>query len=153
MEEKIGIWYNEGVKLRFMRKNMRRKRDKMEYKQKKFETIEEYILQFPPNVQELLNQLRQTIRETAPDAKEKISYQMPCYYLNGNLVYFAAYKKHIGFYPMPSALEAFQKELSEYKSSKGAVQFPLTSPLPLSLIQDMVRFRISENLQNNKAIN
>jgi uncharacterized protein YdhG (YjbR/CyaY superfamily) len=112
---------------------------------KQYQTIDEYIKSFPVDIQAGLKQLRALIRRAAPEAQEKISYQMPTFYLNGNLVHFAAYPKHIGFYPTPSAIEAFQKELSKYKSSKGAVQFPLDAPLPLKLIERIVKFRVKES--------
>ena len=97
--------------------------------------ITAYILQSPPEVQAKLHQMRDAIRETAPEATEKISYGMPTFYLNGNLVHFAAFAHHIGFYPLPHTIEAFKKELSVYKSAKGSVQFPLDEPLPLELIK------------------
>jgi uncharacterized protein YdhG (YjbR/CyaY superfamily) len=109
--------------------------------------IDEYIAGFPKDIKLLLNQMRLTIRKAAPDATEKISYQMPTFFLKGNLVHFASLKNHIGFYPTPSAIIAFQKELTRYISSKGAVQFPLNEPLPLDLVTKMVKFRVKENLQ------
>lgn len=112
---------------------------------KSITTIDEYIAQFSPEIQEILQSLRKVIRETAPDAGEKISYQMPTFTLNGNLVHFAAFKNHIGFYPAPSGIEAFKEKLTEYKYSKGAVQFPISKPLPFDLIKDIVAFRVSEN--------
>jgi uncharacterized protein YdhG (YjbR/CyaY superfamily) len=105
-----------------------------------------YIAGFPEKTQALLEQLRATIRETAPDAKEVISYAMPAFKAHGVLVYFAGYQHHIGFYPA-SAIAAFKEELAEFKHSKGAVQFPLDQPLPLELIKKMVRFRIEEDRQ------
>ncbi|MFJ7511824.1 iron chaperone [Peribacillus simplex] len=110
-----------------------------------FHSIDEYIIQFPEEVQEILKTLRKVIKDAAPDAEEKISYQMPTFVLFGNLVHFAAYKKHIGFYPTPSAISAFGSALSEYKCSKGAVQFPLNKPIPYELITDIVIFRVEEN--------
>ncbi len=109
------------------------------------ETIDEYISAFPSEIQALLEKMRLTIRKTAPHASEKISYRMPTVYLNGNLVHFAAFKHHIGFYPAPSGIEAFQDELVKYKTSKGAIQFPLDEPLPLKLVEAIVRFRVQEN--------
>ncbi len=94
-----------------------------------------------------MEELRAAIKAAAPEAKEKISYQMPTFFLKGNLVHFAAYKKHIGFYPTPSGIQAFQKELSIYKGAKGSVQFPLDKPLPLELIGRIVRYRVAENLE------
>ncbi len=112
-----------------------------------FNTIDEYISQFPEDVQIILQQIRTAIKEAAPDATEKISYQMPTFYLKGNLVHFAAFKSHIGFYPIPSAIEEFKEELSLYKSGKGSVQFPLDKPMPFDLIRRIVLFRVKENLE------
>jgi uncharacterized protein YdhG (YjbR/CyaY superfamily) len=108
-------------------------------------SIDDYIKQFPTEVQVILQSLRHTIRDAAPEATEKMSYQMPTFYLNGNLVHFAAYEKHIGFYPAPSGIEAFKDELSKFKGAKGSVQFPIDVPLPLELIKKIVRFRVEEN--------
>ena len=116
----------------------------------KFQNIDEYISLFPKEVQTTLKSLRETISKAAPDAKEAISYQMPTFKLNGNLVHFAAYKNHVGFYPAPSGIEAFKKELSKYKSSKGAVQFPIDEKLPLNLISKIVKYRVKENLSMKK---
>jgi uncharacterized protein YdhG (YjbR/CyaY superfamily) len=113
---------------------------------KKFETIDEYISIFPRNVQDILEKLRKTIKESAPEAKEAISYGMPTFKFNGNLVHFAAYKNHIGFYPSPSGIEEFKKEISQYKSGKGSVQFPIDETLPLDLVKKIVIFRVKENL-------
>ena len=107
-------------------------------------TIDEYILQYPPEVQALMKALRATIREAAPTAGEKISWGMATFVLHGNLVHFAGEKKHIGFHPAPSAIEAFAPELAGYHTSKGTVQFPYEKPLPLELISKMVRFRVTE---------
>ena len=112
--------------------------------------IDEYISDFPVEVQKMLEQIRGAIKQTAPGAIEVISYGMPAFKLNGILVWFAAYSKHVGFYPHSTGIEAFKKELSTYKSSKGAVQFPLDKPLPLDLIIEIVKFRLSENLQKEK---
>src|SRR5919202_6287225 len=103
-------------------------------------SIDEYIASFPEETQVLLEQVRAAIKQAAPDAKETIKYSMPTFTLEGNLVYFAGYKNHIGFYPMPSAIEAFQDELSAYKSAKGSVQFPLGKPMPVDLIARIVAF-------------
>lgn len=111
-----------------------------------FNEIDAYIAQFPPETQILLQQMRATIQEAAPEATEAFSYQMPTFKLHGNLVHFAAFKKHIGFYPVPSGLEAFKEELSAYKGGKGSVQFPLDQPLPLALVTKIVKFRVAENL-------
>ena len=112
--------------------------------------IDEYIRLFPDDIQALLQSLRQTIREAAPDAKETISYQMPAFKQNGILVYFAAFKKHIGFYPTSSGIEAFREELSAYEGSKGTVRFPIDKPLPLDLVRDIVKFRVRENLEKQR---
>jgi uncharacterized protein YdhG (YjbR/CyaY superfamily) len=111
-----------------------------------YQTIDEYIRSFPPEVRVLLERLRQTIRKAAPGAVETISYRMPAFKQNGVLVYFAGYKKHIGFYPTASGIEAFKKELSAYPISKGTVQFPLDKPVPFDLVQRIVAFRVKENL-------
>jgi len=110
-------------------------------------SIEQYISTFQPEIQVLLEQMRTAIKLAAPNAEEAISYAMPTYRLKGNLVHFAAYANHIGFYPAPSGIESFKKELSVYKSSKGAVQFPINKPLPLELIAKIVKFRVVENLE------
>ncbi|AGF57203.1 iron chaperone [Clostridium saccharoperbutylacetonicum] len=115
-----------------------------------YQSIDEYILQFSPDIQEMLKMLRKVIKEAAPDAEEKISWGMPAFTLHGSLVYFAAHKNHIGFYPAPSGIEAFKQELSEYKAAKGSVQFPITKPLPYELISKIVRFRVAENTKNKK---
>ncbi len=117
---------------------------------KSFKDIDTYIDSFPEDIQHKLQQMRTTIKEAAPQATEKISYQMPTFFLNGNLVHFAAFKNHIGFYPIPSGIEAFKQELSPYKSSKGGVQFPFDQELPLDLVTRIVKFRIEENLKKVK---
>ena len=110
-----------------------------------FKNIDEYIKTVPEDVQKILEEVRQVIRKAAPHAVEAISYQMPTFKLHGkNLVHFAAWKSHIGFYATPSGNEAFQKELSKYAGAKGSVQFPLSEPMPLKLITDIVRFRVKE---------
>ncbi len=117
-----------------------------------YTSIEAYIHSFPDEIQAILQELRRTIQEVVPEATEKISYGIPTFYLKGNLVHFAAYKKHIGFYPGATGIEVFQQDLSGYKSSKGAVQFPLEAPLPLKLIRKIVKYRKKENLAKaNKA--
>jgi len=108
--------------------------------------IDDYIATFPQKLQVTLEKLRQTICKAAPDATEKISYQMPTFYLDGNLVHFAAFKKHIGFYPAPSGISAFQDELMKYKTSKGAIQFPIDTAIPYTLVKKIVQFRVKENL-------
>src|SRR4051812_41891950 len=114
-------------------------------------TIDDYIEGFPSDVQARLRRLRATIRRTAPDAVEKISYRMPTFYLNGNLVHFAAFDHHIGFYPTPSGIEAFRAELAGYPSSKGAVQFAHSEPLPLALIAKIVAYRVAECVQMERT--
>lgn len=108
-------------------------------------TIDEYITCFPPDIRETLQNLRRVVREAAPDVQEKISYGMPAFYLNGNLVYFAAHKKHIGFYPTPRGAEVLMDKLSGYKMSKGAIRFPFDKPMPYDVIAEIVRFRVNEN--------
>lgn len=109
--------------------------------------IDTYIAQFPAQVRRILEQVRSTIRQAAPDAQEKISYAMPTFTLNGNLVHFAAYKNHLGLYPGPGAIERFRDELAEYETSKGAIRFPLDLPIPYQLIESIVKDRVEENLQ------
>lgn len=116
----------------------------MDTNQKPAQTIDEYISRFPDDVQAILQRIRQTIHETAPEATEAISYQMPTFKLHGNLVHFAAFKNHIGFYPVPSGIEAFQDELSAYVQGKGSVQFPLNQPMPYDLISRIVKYRVGE---------
>jgi uncharacterized protein YdhG (YjbR/CyaY superfamily) len=106
--------------------------------------IDEYIAGFPPEVQAHLKKIRATIKRVAPDAKETLKYSIPTFVLDENLVHFAAFKHHIGFYPTPSGIEAFKDELSLYKSAKGSVQFPIDQPMPLSLIERIVKFRLTE---------
>lgn len=109
--------------------------------------IDGYIAGFPKDIQIILNKIRDVIRKAAPESEETINYGIPTFTLEGNLVHFAAYKNHLGFYPAPSGIKAFQKELSIYKGSKGAVQFPLNKPLPVNLISRIVKFRVKENLK------
>ncbi len=113
-------------------------------------SIDEYISKFTPEIQEILTMLRKVIKESAPEAQEKISYQMPTFVLHGNLVHFAAFKNHIGFYPTPSGVEAFKQELSEYKGAKGSIQFPIGKPLPYELISNIVKYRVVENTQKSQ---
>jgi uncharacterized protein YdhG (YjbR/CyaY superfamily) len=117
---------------------------------KQFKNMDEYINTFPDDVQRILNELRQAIKETAPEAQETINYQIPTFTLNGNLVHFAAFKDHIGFYPTPSGMEAFKKELASYKGAKGSVQFPIDQPLPLPLIRRIVEYRVKENSERKQ---
>lgn len=115
------------------------------------QTIDAYIALFPADIQNLLQQMRSTIKTSAPLAEETISYAMPTFQLNGkNLVHFAAFKNHIGFYPAPSGIKYFEKELSIYKYSKGSIQFPLNQPLPLKLVAKIVKYRVSESNQLKK---
>lgn len=113
--------------------------------------IDEYIASFPKDIQEILEKLRTTIRKAAPDAEEIINYQIPTFTLKGNLVHFATFKKHIGFYPTPTGIEAFKKELSAYEGAKGSVKFPLDKPIPFDLISKIVTFRVKENLERAEA--
>jgi uncharacterized protein YdhG (YjbR/CyaY superfamily) len=106
--------------------------------------IDEYIAGFPPDVQESLKKMRAIVREAAPDAQETLKYRMPTFVLQENLVHFAAFDKHIGFYPTPSAMEAFSTDLKDYAYAKGSVQFPLNRPVPLALVKRMVQFRVKE---------
>jgi uncharacterized protein YdhG (YjbR/CyaY superfamily) len=125
--------------------------DPMDASQEHGTTIDEYIATFPADVQVILEQMRQAIREAAPDATETISYRMPAFKINGqNLVYFAAFKHHIGFYPVPSGMDAFKQEISSYKQGKGSVQFPLDKPVPLGLVKKIVRFRVAENKKTGR---
>jgi uncharacterized protein YdhG (YjbR/CyaY superfamily) len=108
-------------------------------------TIDQYIEGFPEEIQIILSKIRAAVKKAAPMAVERISYQIPAFYFNGNLVYFAAFKNHIGFFPTSSGVAAFQKELAKYKTTKGTIQFPLDKPLPLDLIKQIVKFRVKEN--------
>ena len=110
----------------------------------KYKTIAEYISSFPMSTQKILESIRKALKEEVPEATETISYGMPTFKLNGNLVHFAAYKHHIGFYPTPSGVEAFNKDLEKYKTSKGAIQFPIDQPIPLELFKRIVRYRVKE---------
>jgi len=112
--------------------------------------IDEYIKGWPKDIQAKLQAMRETIQKAAPEAEEAISYAMPTFKLNGNLVHFAAYQNHVGFYPVPSGMKEFEKELSVYKSGKGSAQFPHDQPLPLALVTKIVKFRVKENLGNPK---
>jgi uncharacterized protein YdhG (YjbR/CyaY superfamily) len=115
-----------------------------------FGSIDEYIKTFPPDVLKILEKMRQTIQKAAPEAVEAISYQMPTFKLNGNLVHFAAFKKHLGFFPTSSGVAAFKKELSTYATTRGTVQFPLDKPMPYDLVTKIVLFRRKENLAKKK---
>lgn len=118
---------------------------------KNHQNIDEYIAAFPADIRKILETIRTVIQETAPQAEEAMSYQMPTFKLHGNLVHFAAFKNHIGFYPTPSGTEAFKKELASYKGGKGSIQFPLDKPIPYDLIREIVRFRVKENLEKAVA--
>ncbi len=119
-------------------------------KKNKPDTVDAYIASFPPQTQQLLQQIRSIIQKAAPQAVEKISYNMPGYYVNGYLVWFAAYKKHIGLYPSSSGITAFEHELGKYVYSKGAIQFPLDKPLPVRLITKIVKYRMNINANKQK---
>ena len=113
--------------------------------------INDYIATFPPDVQVILEKIRATIRKAAPGAEEAIKYRLPTFVLDGNLVHFGAFKKHIGFYATPTGNKQFRDELSAYEGAKGSVQFPLDKPMPLGLISKMVKFRVKENLARAAA--
>jgi uncharacterized protein YdhG (YjbR/CyaY superfamily) len=117
----------------------------------KFKTVDEYLSAVPANTKGILEKLRKTIKQVAPQAEELISYNMPAFKLNGMLVYYAAYKDHIGFYPTPSGIEAFKKELSDYEGAKGSIKFPIDRPIPFDLISKIVKFRVRENLEKAGA--
>ncbi|HKP35576.1 MAG TPA: DUF1801 domain-containing protein [Pyrinomonadaceae bacterium] len=120
-------------------------------KQKTVETIDEYIAEFPKEIQTILTKIRLTVRKAAPQAAEAIKYGIPTYVLNGNLLHFAAYKNHIGLYPTSKAIVKFKKELSPYAGAKGTVRFPLDKPIPLGLISKIVKSRVKDNLTKVKA--
>lgn len=122
----------------------------MEAKKHTFNSIDDYIATFPDEIQKILQELREVIKSAAPEAEEKISYQMPTFFLKGNLIHFAAFKHHIGIYPTPSGVDAFKDDLSFYKNAKGSVQFPIDKPLPSELISRIVKFRVSENIRKDK---
>ncbi len=127
----------------------------MEKPRRQIKTMEEYISTFPNEIQDILKKLREIIRSAAPGAQETISYQMPTFAMpqpkaRNNLVHFAAFKNHIGFYPTPSGIEAFKTELSQYKFSKGSVQFPLSKSIPYDLVKKIVEFRVKETLSKKK---
>jgi uncharacterized protein YdhG (YjbR/CyaY superfamily) len=123
----------------------------MRMKQAAPRSIDEYIAGFPASVRKVLEKLRSTIRSAAPSAQETISYQIPAFTLNGHLVYFAAWKEHIGFYPASTGIKQFKKELSPYEMSKGTIRFPLDEPLPFELISKIVKFRVEQNLARAAA--
>jgi uncharacterized protein YdhG (YjbR/CyaY superfamily) len=123
----------------------------MQANQKPAETMDEYIAGFPKDIQIVLKKIRATIRKAAPDAEEAIKYQIPTFVQNGNLVHFAAYKHHIGFYPTSKAIVKFKKELAPYEQSKGTIRFPLDRPIPLGLIGRIAKSRVQDNLMKAKA--
>ena len=124
----------------------------MKSKKAGFRSIDEYIAMFPEETQKILQEVRATIKATVPEAREKISYQIAAFELNGrNLVHFAGWKTHIGMYPIPSGTEAFNKEVSQYVDGKGTLKFPLDKPMPLKLIGKIVKFRVAENLKNAES--
>lgn len=130
-------------------KRLSDKEDVMEETKPGYRSIDEYIAAFPDSIQAILQELRSVIHSAAPEATEKISYQIPTFYLKGNLVHFAAFKNHIGFYPGSSPIEAFSQELAFFKTSKGTVQFPIDKPMPYDLVRKIVLFRVEENLKTN----
>ncbi len=113
----------------------------------RFNSIDEYMAAFPEEIRTILQEIRETIQAAAPDAEEKISYQMPTFFLKGNLVHFAAFKNHIGFYPTPGGVQAFKEEIARYQGAKGSIRFPLDEPMPLDLITRIVKMRVDENLK------
>ena len=113
--------------------------------------VDKFIAAYPKEVQEVLTKVRETIRESAPEAEETINYGIPTFTLNGNLVHFSALQTHIGFYPTPSGIEKFKKELSKYEGAKGSVKFSLDKPIPYALISKIVKFRVKENLAKAEA--
>lgn len=122
----------------------------MKNERQKFDSVDEYIRSFPENIREKLEEIRAIIKPLVPEAQEKISYQMPAFYQNGIVVWYAGFAKHIGFYPGANGIAAFKSELAGYKSAKGSVQFPLDKPLPAELISKIVRFRAAENNKKDK---
>jgi uncharacterized protein YdhG (YjbR/CyaY superfamily) len=128
-----------------------RRHDKVDKKRETVSTIDDYIKSYPREVQLRLTAIRKLIAELAPQAVEKISYQMPAFSIKGNMVYFAAYARHIGFYPTPQGIGAFKKELSDFKNGKGSVQFPHDQPLPIDLIRKMVKYRIEKNPKKKRG--
>jgi len=116
----------------------------------KYKNIDDYIAEFPSNIAQILNEIRQVIQQSAPQAMEAISYNMPAFKMNKKvLVYFAAYKNHIGFYALPSGNNAFQQDLKKYKTGKGSIQFPLEEKMPVELIQKIIKFRLKEVTDKN----
>ncbi|MGI2326274.1 iron chaperone [Planococcus sp. YIM B11945] len=122
----------------------------METNNLSFNSVDDYMLQFSPEIQEKLQILREIVKEEAPEAQETIKYAMPTFVLNGNLLHFAAFKHHIGFYPTPNGIDYFKDRLAVYKNAKGSVQFPLDEPLPYELIREIIQFRVNENRKKGK---
>lgn len=118
---------------------------------KSYSSMDEYISKFPAEIRKKLEEIRATIRAAAPEAVEKISYQMPTFYLHGNLVHFAAFTHHISLFPAPNGVKAFEKELANYETSKGTIKFPLDKPIPLELISRITQYRVAENQQKAQA--
>ena len=123
----------------------------MDTAKQSFKNVDEYIATFPEDVQVVLQQLRQTIHDAVPDAVEAISYQMPTFKLNGNLIHFAAFKDHYGLYPTPSGIDAFQQELAPYSVAKGSIRFPKNQPIPFDLVTRIVQYRVQEMRQKGKG--
>jgi uncharacterized protein YdhG (YjbR/CyaY superfamily) len=122
----------------------------MESTRRKFKTVDEYFSLFPPSTKSILRKMRETIKQAAPQAEELISYNMPAFKFHGALVYYAAYEHHIGFYPTASPMTVFKKELADYKTSKGAIQFPIGEPIPTALVKKIVKFKVNENLEKER---
>jgi len=122
----------------------------MESTSRKFKTVDEYFSMFPATTKSILMEMRETIRQAAPQAEELISYNIPAFKFHGVLVYYAAYERHIGFYPTASPMRVFKKELADYKTSKGAIQFPIGKPIPTALVKKIVKFRMNENLEKER---
>jgi len=127
-----------------------KEKSRMDKQRKEYPSIDEYIRSFPEHIQKKLKELRNVIKAQVPEAQEKISYQIPTFYLNGNLVHFAGYETHIGLYPGANGIAVFKSELAKYKIGKGSVQFPIEKPLPIELIIKIVKFRVKENLKKRK---
>ena len=159
-------WLKKAESIQWDYKNLIKRRGKLEplkglatnitskktspYGAKKFRTIDEYHASFPSAIQNILGQMRETIKQVAPQATEVISYNMPAFRMNGVLVYYAGYKEHIGFYPTASPIKFFKDELMKYKTSKGAIQFPVGKPLPKTLIKKIVKFRVVEDIEKSR---
>lgn len=118
----------------------------------KIKTVDQYIRMFPPETKRVLEKIRVTIKQAAPQATETIKYGIPTFVLNGNLVHFGGYRGHIGFYPVPSGIEAFKKQLAKYQSGKGTIRFPINEPIPFTLVKQIVKFRVKQNLTEVKDL-